>query len=406
MTLIVLRLETRFVLIRVSYLVVNAVWNVETKSVKKHLWFGVQRISHLIYYVIWWLKSQLTGSIFFFFLLTRATIFRPTMYDPVKDGVTTDTFRLIRTLLYTILVIIVIIGNSFVLAVLPKVSMQSTVTKTFMYSLTIADLCAGAQSIPMVISSAMDRWIFGDVICFISSFTRVYFNIAGLLSLFVITVDRFVAIAYPLRYPIWVTRKKAMCILILTWGIAALVSLIYGPILGRPHKYQQNRASCFFTDVSPAKVDFSVLLCLVIFMLIPFIITIVLYTRMYFITKKHVTFVSKFATGAGNDGNHMISNMKFVKTVTLVIVCFGITWLPTVAIHLVTALSEIKIPTQCLMVAECLIICNSGVNIFIYFWRNKDFKKAALRKMGSFKFHKEISTHKSTLSVNNESTKC
>ncbi len=321
------------------------------------------------------------------------------MYDPVKDGVTADTFRLIRTILYTILVIIVIIGNSFVLAVLPKVSMQSTVAKTFMYSLTIADLCAGAQSIPMFISSAMDRWIFGDVICFISSFTRVYFNIAGLLSLFVITVDRFVAIVYPLRYPIWVTRKKAICVLILTWGIAALVALIYGPILRRPHKYQPNRVSCFFTDVPPVKSDFSVLLCFLIFMLIPFIITIVLYSRMYFITKKHIAFVSKFGTEDGNDGNQMTRNLKFVKTVTLVIVCFGIAWLPTVAIHFVSVFSEIEIPTQFLFVAEMLILCNSGVNIFIYFWRNKDFKRVALRKMRSLKCHERLSTQKQTLSI-------
>ncbi len=341
-----------------------------------------------------------------FFLPVNATKVKPTMYDPVKDGVTADTFRLIRTILFTILVIIVIIGNSFVLAVLPKVSMQSTVAKMFMYSLTIADLCVGAQSIPMVISSAVDRWIFSDVICFITSFTRVYFQIAALLSLFVITLDRFVAIAYSLRYPIWVTRKKAICVLILTWGIAALVSLLYGPISGRHHKYLTSRVSCAFSENHHVEIDYSILLCLTFFILIPFIVTIVLYSRMYCITKKHITFVSKFATGAGNDGNQMTSNMKFVKTVTLVIVCFGIAWLPTVATRLVEVFSEINIPTQFLMVTELLILFNSGVNIFIYFWRNKDFKKAALRKIRSIKCHEPVSTQKKTLTATNESTNC
>ncbi|XP_072028503.1 alpha-1A adrenergic receptor-like [Amphiura filiformis] len=260
----------------------------------------------------------------------------------------------------------------------------------------MADLCTGVfLGIPLTISSALDRWIFGDIMCAAGAFMRIFFNIAALLSLFAVTVDRFLAIAYPLRYPALMTRKKAIVILTLIWTTGAFIALLYGPILTRTPVYHPQSVSCIFASMNPEKIDMSIIICVTVFVLSPFITTIILYSRIYCITRRHTKFMSRFVAPRNKQVNR---NMKFVKTFTLVIVCFSIAWLPSVIIRFMQQLSDIVIPSQLYMLSEILIISNSGVNIFIYYWRNQDFKKAAVQKLRSLVSFESMSFQKVNLS--------
>ncbi len=299
------------------------------------------------------------------------------MRDPVdEDGVTEHYYKVLRTCVYTIVSIIVISGNMFVLVVLPKVRFHSTnVTKMYLYSLTIADFSTGIfLCIPMTVSSAVDEWVFGDFWCSVSAFLKVFLSIAGLLSLLTVTVDRFLDIVYPLRYPIIMNRKKGAFVLTCLWITASFFTFLYGPILDRPAIYTTQSLICTFVSSDPDRVDLTILLCLSTFVLLPFIITTALYSKIYCVVKKHAEFETR------SDGNRTRGNVKFLKTFILVVLCFGLAWIPSVVIRFIEQLSDIVFPTQVLMLAEILVLWNSGVNVFIYFWRNRDFRKAAKMK--------------------------
>ena len=320
------------------------------------------------------------------------------MYDTAEENVSISHIsRIIITTLCSIIVVITITGNILVLIILPKVSMQTASAKRYLYSLTIADLCTGVyRGSLLTITTGLDRWVFGDIMCAASAFMRLFFNIASLLSLFAVTVDRFLAIAYPLRYPTLVSRAKSVAVLILTliWAIAAFFTLLYGPIIGRSPMYLPQIIFCMFTSTNPDKIDYSIIICITLFILSPFIATIILYSRIYCITRKHTLFMSQFVSP---ENTHQANrNMKFVKTFMLVILCFGFARLPGVIIRYMDQLSDIVIPSPCLMLSEILIISNSGVNIFIYYWRNKDFKKAVLLRVRSIMSYESISLNGST----------
>ena len=304
------------------------------------------------------------------------------MYDPVQDGVTEQYYKILRTCVYSFVGFTVIFGNLLVIIVLPNVRSHSTqVTKMFLYSLTIADFCTGVfLCIPMTISSAMDKWIFGDIFCSISAYNKVFFNIGGLLSLLAVTVDRFLDIAYPLRYPIYVNRKRGAVVLAAIWIIAAFFPFLYGPILKRSAMYSPQTLFCYFQQTDPVSVDLTVLICLTLFVLLPFIITTVLYSRIYCIVKQHAAFTARFENV---DGKNIEGTFKFMKTFMLVVICLGIAWLPSCVISFIHQLTGIIVPTQFWMASEILVLTNSGVNVFIYFWRNSDFRKAAKAKMKS-----------------------
>ena len=317
------------------------------------------------------------------------------MTDTTEANASFDIFRIFITTLSSIIVVTTITGNILVLIILPKVRMQTTSAKRYLYSLTIADLCTGVfLGTLLTITTGLDRWIFGDVMCAAGAFMRVFFNIASLLSLFAVTVDRFLAIAYPLRYPTLVSRTKSVAVLTFIWTIAAFFALLYGPVVGRPPMYLPQVKFCLFTSTNPNKIDYSIIICITVFILSPFITTIILYSRIYCITRKHTRFTSQFVSP---ENTHQANrNMKFVKTFMLVTLCFGFAWLPGVIIRFMEQLSDIVIPSPCFMLSEMLVVTNSGVNIFIYYWRNKDFKKAALLRVRNLMYYESISLNGST----------
>ena len=307
------------------------------------------------------------------------------MVNPIKiNGTNTEEYFLIfRTFLYSVIGVIIILGNICVILILPKVrSYSERATKVFLYSLTLADLLTGILlCVPKVITSAIDKWPFGDVLCTMSAYGRIFLHVGALLSLLAVTIDRYLAIAYPLRYPTFMTCKAAIRATLVLWLISALFGCIYGPILGRPSAYFPLYSSCAFASSDPDATDYSVIICFIAFTIAPFVTTIVLYMRIYRIVNQH----QKFKVGQlASHHNPSIRNLKFMKTFTIVVFFFAVTWIPSVMIHYIEELSTIVISNQyTTFVVEMLILCNSGVNVFIYFWRNREFRGVAMEKLGS-----------------------
>ena len=124
----------------------------------------------------------------------------------------------------------------------------------------------------MVISSVADKWIFGDAFCNFLAGARIFFNIGALWSLLTVTVDRYIAIAYPLRYREIVTQPRIIFNVVSIWVIGVLLSFVYGPFFNRvPARYFSDHCICFFTSSDVQEFDWTVIFYLSLFVVTPFI---------------------------------------------------------------------------------------------------------------------------------------
>ncbi|KAM7381127.1 hypothetical protein PAMA_012119 [Pampus argenteus] len=121
-------------------------------------------------------------------------------------------------------------GNCLVLAVLFRSGqMNSKSTNLFILNLGIADLCFIVFCVPFQATIyTLDEWVFGPVVCKVVHFVIFLTMYASIFTLAAVSLDRYLAICYPLRSREMRTPKNALTSIGLVWALALVFS---GPYL-------------------------------------------------------------------------------------------------------------------------------------------------------------------------------
>jgi hypothetical protein len=110
-----------------------------------------------------------------------------------------------------------------VIAVLALNRGMRTATNFFLLNLAIADLCVALfcvyQNLSLYLSS---NWAFGDLLCRMYHFIHALSYTASVYTLVVISVERYLAVVYPLLARRMLTINKLKITLIIVWLISAV----------------------------------------------------------------------------------------------------------------------------------------------------------------------------------------
>ena len=129
------------------------------------------------------------------------------------------------------IIFIGVIGNALTLIVFFRYDPLRDVTGLFLANLAFADLLQSIFGMPFIATSAFrEKWVFGDIVCIISGMSNSLFCITSLLTLTAVSVDRYLAIVHPLKYPTWLTIRRARLVLVFVWLQALLVAIF--PVFG------------------------------------------------------------------------------------------------------------------------------------------------------------------------------
>jgi len=132
----------------------------------------------------------------------------------------------LRTIIIFAVSFLVISSNLINLIVLRRTTEIPSNSRFCLMNLSCADLLLGCVSCaPCVVISATDRWIYGDIWCQISGIVYGTSATVSVWSLALISVDRYLAIVYPLRYHNLMTTKRCHIVVGCFWLISALTFL-------------------------------------------------------------------------------------------------------------------------------------------------------------------------------------
>ncbi|XP_056265591.1 alpha-1A adrenergic receptor-like [Pseudoliparis swirei] len=153
-------------------------------------------------------------------------------------------------------------------------------TNYFIVNLAIADLLLGTTVLPVsAMLEVLGRWVLGRVFCDVWAALDVLCCTASILSLCVISIDRYLGVRYPLRYRGLVTGRRALLGMLGVWLLSAVVSV--GPLLGWKQPPSQDAAVCAITE-EPFYALFSSLASFYA----PLAVLLAMYGRVYVVARR------------------------------------------------------------------------------------------------------------------------
>ncbi|CAH2247151.1 glucose-dependent insulinotropic receptor-like [Pelobates cultripes] len=232
---------------------------------------------------------------------------------------------LIYAVLHIILSILIPTANIVVIVILSKILKKNHCKSyIFILNLAAADLLVGL----MCILEALDDMFDGDFdknlfFCLLRLCFTVTPCIGSILTLLLISLDRYLAVTLPLSYSKIMNMKSICALLTVLWTIAFIIGhmpLIFPSL-------QQINYSGICGLFYAAKSDYLYILCFLVFL--PALVTIVcLHTAVGRIAYSHHKRIQR--TRAVLPTNHptQSSNFKAARTVLIVIICFTLSWGP------------------------------------------------------------------------------
>ncbi|XP_005041853.1 PREDICTED: galanin receptor type 1 [Ficedula albicollis] len=283
----------------------------------------------------------------------------------IENFITLIVFGLIFTL--------GVLGNTLVITVLArsKPGKRRSTTNIFILNLSIADLayllfCIPFQSTVYVLPT----WVLGAFIC---KFIHYFFTISMLVSIFTLSamsVDRYVAIVHSRRSSALRVPRNAMLGVGLIWALSFAMA---SPVAHHQrifHRETSNQTFCWEFWPNPRHKKVYVICTFVFGYLLPLLLISFCYAKVLNHLHKKLRNMSKKSEA---------SKKKTAQTVLVVVVVFGISWLPHHVIHLWAEFGVFPLTQASFLfrvTAHCLAYSNSSVNPIIYAFLSENFRKA------------------------------
>lgn len=126
-----------------------------------------------------------------------------------------------------VIMLVAVGGNLLILAAIYIDKTLQTITNAFIINLACADLLLSIIGMPFTLASSIKyEWVFGDTWCKVNGMANSLFCIASILTLAVVSVDRYCAILYPFKYATWITNKVAAGMIVYIWFHALLMACL------------------------------------------------------------------------------------------------------------------------------------------------------------------------------------
>ncbi|XP_041038607.1 type-1 angiotensin II receptor [Carcharodon carcharias] len=321
----------------------------------------------------------------------------------ITGGRHTYIFLMIPVI-YSIIFVMGVLGNSMVIVVIYYYLKPKTVANIFLLNLALADLIFVITLPLWAAYTAMEyHWPFGVFLCKMSATILLLNMNASIFLITCLSIDRYLAIVHPMKSRTRRTLLHAWMACIMVWLLAGLASLPAMIFRDAFHYIGWNKTICAFHYPEEQKNQWifgMALLKTFLGFLIPLLIIVTCYSLI----------VKSLVQAYQIEKSKPASNEAF-KLIVAVVVSFILCWLPFQIFTFLDMLSRLKVIKNChipeivdtsIPFTICVAYFNSCLNPILYGFVGRTFREKfflLLRCMPpKVRTHPRLSTKMSSLS--------
>ncbi|XP_073729747.1 trace amine-associated receptor 13c-like [Misgurnus anguillicaudatus] len=255
----------------------------------------------------------------------------------------------------SVISVLTVILNLLVIISISHFKQLHTPTNVLILSLAAADLMAGLILMPVQGMKLIEScWYFGEIFCSIFPLILYVIVTVSLGNLIIISVDRYIAVNDPLRYPIRVNNNRVVFSIVVNWLFSTFYSfyLLYDYLL-----FPEINHTCIGECILAVKLE-NLIIDAIVCLVAPCCVIISLYVKICFVAKRQAEHLNSATDKKAR------SEKKAARTLGVVVMVYLLCWLPYYLITL--SLGHDENDALIINVMYWLLCLNSCMNPLIY----------------------------------------
>ncbi|CAL4164708.1 unnamed protein product, partial [Meganyctiphanes norvegica] len=285
--------------------------------------------------------------------------------------------NIIMQMCYLVACVVGVAGNTLVIYVVTRFSKMQTVTNLYILNLAFADELF-VLGIPfLMITSYLQFWPFGSIMCKVYMITTSLNQFTSSLFLTIMSADRYIAVCHPISSSKYRTPMISRLVSLTAWTISALMIV---PVFMYSHTLEVNGAincNIFWPDGLGVNSQSA-------FTMYSFILAFAIPLTLIFIFYALVLNKLKTVGPKTKSKEKKKSHRKVTKMVLTVITVYVLCWLPYWVLQVTLIFSPPKQGQGSFMIVlflitSCLSYINSAINPILYAFLSENFKKSFMK---------------------------
>lgn len=262
----------------------------------------------------------------------------------------------ISTTFIVIIMVLSFLGNMLVLLAFKRFRYIRSVTNFFVVSLAVTDLLVAVLAMPFWVFHLTRGPVTGAIVR-IWTATDILVSVSSIWHLSFVSIDRFLCISNPFKYPLLMTSRRAVVIITGIWVYSVIVAVMSQVL--------------WAWDPFPLFVT-------VLNFIIPSVIIMIMYFNIFRIARYQAKQIEMTINGTTRSFS-LSAEMKAAKVLGVVIGAFLACLSLFFALNLKYYFCRCFPPLLLVAMAKWLHYGNSVINPILYGLLNKDFKSAFKR---------------------------
>ncbi|XP_055627468.1 somatostatin receptor type 2-like [Toxorhynchites rutilus septentrionalis] len=286
--------------------------------------------------------------------------------------------NLISMILYAVVAIIGLLGNTLVIYVVLRFSKMQTVTNMYILNLAIADQCF-LIGIPFLITTMYLReWTFGNAMCKAYMVSTSITQFTSSIFLFIMSADRYIAVCHPISSPRFRTPLVSKIVSFFAWTASALIML---PVMLYANTIQREKDKLSCNIVWPSENAANSGTTFTLYSLIlGFAIPLSLILMFYYLVIRKLRTVGPKSKSKEKKRSHRKVTKLVLTVITVYVLCWLPYWISQVAlINSPPDICKSRLEITVFVLVSCLGYSNSAMNPILYAFLSDNFKKSFLK---------------------------